>query len=69
MKLSEVKPELESCKRENAKLKAQIERERSRADRAQVSADNREIEALTQRVDLEFCLRRLWLLVSFYTNA
>ena len=42
MKLSEVKPELESCKRENAKLKAQIERERSRADRAQVSADNRE---------------------------
>lgn len=54
MKLSELKPELESVKRENAKLKAQVERERSREDRAQVSADNHKIQILTQKVGLIF---------------
>ncbi|CAH0493074.1 unnamed protein product [Peronospora farinosa] len=50
--LSEVKPELESVKRENAKLKAQIKCARSREDRAQMSADNHEIQILTQKVNL-----------------
>ncbi|CAI5741930.1 unnamed protein product [Peronospora destructor] len=50
--LLEMKPELESVKRENTKLKAQIECARSRENRAQKSADNHEIQILTQKVNL-----------------
>ncbi|KAJ8571326.1 hypothetical protein ON010_g5510 [Phytophthora cinnamomi] len=44
--------ELESAKRENTNLKAQFERERSRADRAQSSADSHAIQTLTEKVTL-----------------
>ncbi|KAL3666617.1 hypothetical protein V7S43_008240 [Phytophthora oleae] len=50
--LSEAKSELVSVKRENANLKAQIERERSRADRAQASADTHETQTLLKKVAL-----------------
>ncbi|KAG6609804.1 E3 ubiquitin-protein ligase BRE1 2 [Phytophthora cinnamomi] len=50
--LTEVKAELESAKRENTNLKAQFERERSRADRAQSSADSHAIQTLTEKVTL-----------------
>ncbi|KAF4040599.1 C3HC4 type (RING finger) zinc finger protein [Phytophthora infestans] len=50
--LSEAKSELQSVRRENTNLTAQIERERSRADRAQASADNHEILTLTKKVAL-----------------
>ncbi|KAL4151725.1 hypothetical protein PRNP1_008666 [Phytophthora ramorum] len=49
---AEAKSEWESATRENKHLKAQIERERSRADRAQTSADYHETQALTKKVAL-----------------
>ncbi|RLN95094.1 hypothetical protein BBJ28_00000114 [Nothophytophthora sp. Chile5] len=48
--LTEIKVEFEAMKRENANLTAQVERERSRADRVQASVDKRETQELTQKV-------------------
>ncbi|KAL7693207.1 putative Zinc finger, RING-type, E3 ubiquitin ligase Bre1 [Plasmopara halstedii] len=50
--LTEAKSELELVKRENAKFMAQIERERSRTDRVQASADKHEFEILQKKVAL-----------------
>ncbi|KAG2766779.1 hypothetical protein PC129_g32 [Phytophthora cactorum] len=50
--LTEAKSGLQSVKRENTNLKAQVERERSRADQAQASADNHETLTLTKKVAL-----------------
>ncbi|KAE9033529.1 hypothetical protein PR003_g8701 [Phytophthora rubi] len=52
LKLTEAKSELESARRENTNLKAQCEREKSRADRVQPSAENHEIQTLTEKITL-----------------